>query len=376
MHIFVFVLLLNAVHEKDFTTFCVFLMNCRPGGKYSIQDRKRRKRSKGPQTPMRDEIFNISMSLPTSPSTSPPPLSISNQLGGGSRHSSSVLGSRCSERERGSGTVSATGTGLGGALIRNQENGGVCGARNGAGSSDGSLPVNVSNQSLRRSGSISPQPLPPPIAEVDSPYTSVHTNLYTMEPFTNHDPHIVISPPPPASSVSVAFTDQVHDIPFHKLNISDEMPFEGGSPEVFDRLEGFAEEPVHTMTTFDILNTGGTEAGSCDTLTRDGIDSRNDFDSPATMSSLVNQTPEPQADHRVTFAPAVITISPVPHVDQELSNAIMELNSSNCNNSQRFFASSGVPDIFNDQLPPVAEIVEGNELSDNLQLEPSSTITL
>ena len=328
---------------------------------------------------MRDEIFNISTSLPTSPSTSPPPLSISNQLGGGSRYSSSVLGSRSSERERGSGTVNTTGAGLGGALIRNQENGGVCGERNGGGStSDGSLPVNVSNQSLRRSGSISPQPLPPPIAEVDNPYTTIHTNLYTMEPFANHDPHIVISPPPPGSSLNVGFTDQVHDIPTHhfqKLDISDEMPFEGGSPEVFDRLEGFAEEPVRTMATFDIITTGGTEVGSCDTLTRDGIDSRNDIDSTATMSSLVNQTPEPQADHRVTFAPAVITISPVPHVDQELSNAIMELNSSNCNNSERLFAND-VPDILNYQLPPVAEIVEGEELNDHLQLEPSSTITL
>ena len=285
-----------------------------------------------------------------------------------------------------------TGAGLGGALIRNQENGGVvCGSgggvRNGGTcSGDGSLPaVNASNQCLRRSGSISPQPLPPPIPEVDSPYamSSIHTNLYTVEPFTNHDPHIIISPPPPASSVTIGFTDQVHDIPthhFHKLDISDEMPFEGGSPEVFDRLEGFATEPVRTMATFDIITTGGTEAGSCDTLTRDGVDSRNDIDSPATMSSLVNQTPEPQADHRVTFAPAVITISPVPHVDQELSNAIVELNSSNCNNNdnRRFFASGGVADVFNyHQLPPVAEIVEGSELmSDNLQLEPSSTITL
>lgn len=350
---------------------------------------------------MRDEIFNISTSLPTSPSTSPPPLSISNRLGGGSRHSSSVLGSRISEREGGSGGILNNGAaGLGGALIRNQQNGGVvCGGgmRNnggGGGSSDlnGSLPMNVSNQSLRRSGSISPQPLPPPppITEVDSPYvsTSIHTNLYTMEPFTNHDPHIIISPPPLASSVSVGFTDQVHDIPthhFHKLDISDEMSFEaGGSPEVFDRLEGFPEEesaPVRTMATFDIITTGGTEAGSCDTLTRDGIDSRNyDIDSPATMSSLVNQTPEPQADHRVTFAPAVITISPIPHVNQELSNAIMELNSSNCNNNdgQRFFASGGASEIFKnyEQLPPVAEIVEGNELlmSDNFQLEPPSAI--
>ena len=306
-----------------------------------------------------------------------------------------------SDRERGSGTVSATsncagtGAGLG---IRNQENGGVvCGGglRNG-GSGDGSLPVNVSNQSLRRSGSISPQPLPPPIPEVDSPYatSSIHTNLYTMEPFiTNRDPHIIISPPPPASSVSVGFTDQVHDIPthhfHHKLDISDEMmPFEGGSPEVFDRLEGFSEEPMRTMATFDIITTGGTGAGSCDTLTRDGIDSRNDIDSPATMSSLVNQTPEPQADHRVTFAPAVIAISPVPHIDQQLSNAIMELNSSNCNNNngnnndQRFLASTGgVSDIYNSyQFPPVAEIVEGNELMNNdeniMQMEPSSTITL
>ena len=273
--------------------------------------------------------------------------------------------------------MSTTGTGLGGVPMKNQENGGVCGVQNG-GSSDGPLPVNVSNQSLQRSGSTSPQPLPPPIAEVDNSYTTLHMNLYTMEPFTNHDPHIVISPPPPGSSLNVGFTDQVHDIPtdhFQKLALSDEMPFEGGSPEVFDRLEGFAEEPVRMMATFDIITTGGTEAGSCDTLTRDGIDSRNDTDSPATMSSLVNQTPEPQADHRVTFAPAVITISPVPHVDQELSNAIMELNSSNCNNSERFFASD-LPDVFNHQLPPVAEIVEGEELSDQLQLEPASTSTL
>jgi hypothetical protein len=311
-----------------------------------------------------------------------------------------VLGSRNSERERAgssTGTVSVGTTGaapgLGGALIRNQENGGVvCGSgvrNNGGGGSSsdgGSLPMNVSNQSLRRSGSISPQPLPPPppITEVDDPY-AIHTNLYTMEPFTNHDPHIIISPPPPASSVSVGFTDQVHDIPmhhFHKLDISDEMSFEeGGSPEVFDRLEGFPDEPspMRMMATFDIITTGGSiEAGSCDTLTRDeGIDSRNDFDSPATMSSLVNQTPEPQADHRVTFAPAVITISPVPHIDKELSNAIMELNSSNCNNNgnQRFFASGGVSDIFTyEQLPPVAEIVEGDELlmDDNLELEPPS----
>ena len=289
--------------------------------------------------------------------------------------------------------------GLGGALIRNQENGGV--RSNGGGGGGGSdancsLPMNVSNQSLRRSGSVSPQPLPPPppITDVDSPYatTSIHTNLYTMEPFTNHhDPHIIISPPPLASSVSVGFTDQVHDIPthhFHKLDISDEMSFEAcGSPEVFDRLEGFPEKepgaPVRTMATFDIITTGGTEAGSCDTLTRDGVDSRNyDIDSPATMSSLVNQTPEPQADHRVTFAPAIITISPVPHVNQELSNAILELNSSSCNNNdgQRFFASGGASDIFNDyeQLPPVAEIVEGNELlmSDDLQLEPPSAIVV
>ena len=247
------------------------------------------------------------------------------------------------------------------ALIRNQENGTMSG---------GTVPVNVSNLSLRR-GSVSPQPLPPPIADMDNPYsTNIHTNLYTMEPFTNHNPYI--SPPPPVLNLNASYTDQVHDIPshhFHKLDISDQM-FEGGSPEVFDRLEGF--EPVRMMATFDIITTGGVEGGSCDTLTRDGIDSRNDIDSPATMSSLVNQTPEPQADHRVTFAPAVITISPESHVNQELNNAIMDLNSSNCNNNERFFASG--TDISNFQLPPVAAIVEGEELSN--QMEPSSTITL
>ena len=314
---------------------------------------------------MRDEVFNMSTSLPTSPT--PPPLSISDQLRA-TQLSSSVIGSTERVRSVRNGTASASG----GTLIRNQENGGMF-MRNG--SSQGFVPANVSNQSLQRSRSMSPLPLPPPVAEVEDSY--LHTNLLAMEPFTDHDPQIIITPPPSSSSASAGYTDQVHDIPsdhFHKLDMSHQM-FEGGTPEVFDRLEGFDRQPVRRMATFDIITTGGADAGSCDTLTRYGTDSRNDIDSLATVSSSINQTPEPQADHRVTFAPTIITISPQAHVDQELSKAILELNSSTCNNNE-WYTATGRTDVLDFHLPPVASIVGGEELNNTCTSEPTSTITL
>ena len=317
--------------------------------------KQRRKRNSKAQTPMRDEVFNLQTSLPTSPT--PPPNS---ELG--IRHISTVV----EANDRGSLGV--------------QENG-----------ANGSIP----NQSrLSSPRSVSPLPLPPPHPDIDSPYsfTNVHPNVYTMvtfnnqsqpSPFSNHVDSFPdqLPPPPPSSFSNIGYTDQVHDIipsdDFQKIDMSGIPSFE---TEEFDRLEGFAP-PVHTMPRFDIVTTRGEEEGSCDTstLTRDGLGSRDFSYSPATTSSLINHTPEPQADHRVTFAPAVITISPEPFTGEEfISNTLMTLNSSNCNNNE----GHGVGDVegradltfSNFNLPPVAEIVEGEELSK--QLEPSSTITI
>lgn len=336
-----------------------FPSSCRRGGKYTVRQaaeiKQRRKRNSKAQQPMRDEVFNLQTSLPTSP-TPPPGCEL------GSRHNSTVI----EANDRGSLGV--------------QENG-----------ANGSIP-NQSGPSSPRS--VSPLPLPPPHPDIDSPYSivSVHPN-YTMVtlnnqsqslPFSNHvvDSFSDQLPlPPPSSFSNIGYTDQVHDIisgtDFQKIDMSGVPSFE---TEEFDRLEGFAP-PVHTMPRFDIITTRGEEGSSCDTstLTRDGLGSRDYSYSPATTSSLINHTPEPQADHRVTFAPAVITISPEPFLHEEFTgSALVHLNSSNCNNNLEGIGvdlTDRADNTFSDSnLPPVAQIVEGEELSE--QLEPSSTITI
>ena len=243
---------------------------------------------------MREEVFNLQSSLPTSPT--PPP-----------------------------DFTPFEGTDRGGAPYI-QENG---------------VNASIVSSSPR---SVSPLPLPPPNPDLENPYIlTAESNHYTLEPlsFSNQMDPLV------SSIVNMGYTDQVHDFSgddFEKLAITD--IFEAGTPEVFDRLEGF--EPVHTMPTFDIITTGGEGGG----------DSRDQ--SPATTTSLVNQTPEPQSDHRVTFAPAVITISPEPYTNEVTA---LGMNVSNCNNHERFVPTrprGGVAEIFN--FPPVAEIVEGEEL--------------
>ena len=277
------------------------------------QQRLKNSKGKGPQTPMRDEVFTLQSSLPTSP-TPPPALD-------GNRNSATFL--------EGTDRVGVS---------HGQENG---------------VNASIVSSSPR---SVSPLPLPPPNPDFENPYIlTAEFNHYTLEPFSNQiDPFV-------SPIVNVGYTDEVHDLSssdFQKLNISE--IFEAGTPEVFDRLEGF--EPVHTMPTFDIITTGG-----------EGGDSRDQ--SPATTTSLVNQTPEPQSDHRVTFAPAVITISPEPYTNEVFSAAMGSLNTSNCNNNETT-AARGPPggdgEIFN--FPPVAEIVEGEELSG--QVERYSTVLL
>ena len=289
---------------------------------------------------MRDEVFALQGSLPTSPS--PPPVLDA------SRHSGIFL--EATEREP----------------LNNQVENGVC---------VGSL-TNQSNLSSPRS--VSPLPLPPPNPDFDTPYTStVRSNVYIMAPFSVNNPSSnqfvpssdQLPPPPP-----IGYTDEVHDISsgdFKKLDISQDI-FDMGSPEVFDRLEGF--EPVQT---FDIITTRGEE-GSYDTLPRDSLESREY--SPATTTSLINPTPEPMADHRVTFAPAIVAISPVPFTEEEISRpgaVVMQgLNTSNCNNnvSMTTTTTTNRGGINICHLPPVAEIVEGEELSE--QLEPFTTVTV
>ena len=277
---------------------------------------------------MRDEVFTLPTSLPTSPSPPPPPAPVLVERSGHGR-SSTIL-----DNTNG-----------------NNQGNGVIGSN--------SVPNHSTLSSPR---SISPLPLPPPNPELDHSYPGeVQVNFYTDDTFGNQ-----VLP-----SIQMGYTDKVHDLSsnhFEKTNIPDYM-FEGGSPEVFDRLEGF--EPVHTMATFDLLTTGRGEAGSCDTLTREDGSELRDV-SPATTTSFVNNTPEPQADHRVTFAPAVTTISPEPYnMEEEVPDAVVNLNSSSSNNND---VTSTDNDVSALTLPPVAEIVEGEELNDQ-QLEPS-TITL
>lgn len=339
---------------------------------------------------MRDEVFTLQGSLPTSPS--PPPIADGS-----------------TDRE----------------ILNNSTDNGIC----------GSLPNQSAMSSPR---SVSPLPLPPPLPDLDNPYSTVRANNYIFAPFSvsprttsanQVDPFSVNQVDPfssnqidpfstnqvnsfstnqvnsfssnqidpfssnqmsvfcdqvtPLPSINVGYTDEVHDISsdnFQKVDMSQHI-FDPDPPEVFDRLEGF--DPVPT---FDILTTGGREdVGSYDTLPRDSIESREY--SPATTTSLINQTPEPLADHRVTFAPAVITISPEPYVQEDHVKpaALVGLNSSNSNNNMTTTMTSsherpsgsgggGRGSIDISHLPPVAEIIEGEELSE--QLEPSSTITL